>query len=383
MSDLYAWLYEAGYWRTIPLPYCWKCGTRLDENAQYCPVCGAPLNKSPAAASAQQARSSTGRYVEMRRGWSPLAIVGVVLIAVLAVALLAGILIFAPVRSASFGPEVKSAPRQGGVDSVNLVFNADIGRCNVTFGDLDGNAVVINVSASGSTGLLTPSQPLNFTLDYSRAGHVLYVNSSVRRTGVLWQPFMIGLNVVCDIMIDRGSNLSVDVSTSAGSIDFAAGQGVILDLLNLEAVTGSVDASLWSNVIVNGAVQAHSTTGSVDFSWTNLRVMNNLPLNVGTTTGSVNLDITQDNVMGGEMTVDAGTVTGGVNLNLNISNGVGALINSSTDVGSIKVNATNFGGNKSPIQSSNYPAQSNFAITLRTTTGGINIMAAYSTSIQS
>jgi hypothetical protein len=78
--------------------------------------------------------------------------------------------------------------------------------------------------------------------------------------------------------------------------------------------------------------------------------------------------------------VNAETTTGGINLAMAINDDVGARIGSHTGVGGISVEQQGFSGNQSLLQSSNYPAGSNFLVNLRTTTGGININAAYEPS---
>jgi hypothetical protein len=69
------------------------------------------------------------------------------------------------------------------------------------------------------------------------------------------------------------------------------------------------------------------------------------------------------------------STTGGVNLALDIGHGVGAMIQAHSTLGSVSVNQTGFSANKSPLQSNNYPALSNFQIDLATTTGGVHIDA--------
>jgi DUF4097 and DUF4098 domain-containing protein YvlB len=63
-----------------------------------------------------------------------------------------------------------------------------------------------------------------------------------------------------------------------------------------------------------------------------------------------------------------------------IHNDVGAKIDSHTTVGGINVEQQGFSGNQSLLQSSNYPAGSNFMVNLATTTGGIDINAYYESS---
>jgi DUF4097 and DUF4098 domain-containing protein YvlB len=108
-------------------------------------------------------------------------------------------------------------------------------------------------------------------------------------------------------------------------------------------------------------------------------ISGNVSVNLRSTTGSVNVDLAATK-LSGNATVNARTTAGSVNLHMAIENDVGARIESDTDLGRIAVDAERFSGDQSPIQSSNYPAGSNFLVNLRTTTGGININAAYGSS---
>jgi DUF4097 and DUF4098 domain-containing protein YvlB len=152
-----------------------------------------------------------------------------------------------------------------------------------------------------------------------------------------------------------------------------------LQELDLETTTGSVDVSLAKGVIIRGIASLKTTTGSVQFQMDEADVSGNISVNLQSTTGSVNTDVTE-NQLSGNVTVNAETTTGGVNLAMVINDDVGARIGSRTVVGGISVEQQGFSGNQSLLQSSNYPAGNNFLVNLRTTTGGININAAYGSS---
>jgi len=60
------------------MPYCWKCGAKLDEDAKFCPTCGTPV--APPVAKPERRIDR-----EVRRPISTLAIVLTVLIVVIVV----------------------------------------------------------------------------------------------------------------------------------------------------------------------------------------------------------------------------------------------------------------------------------------------------------
>jgi hypothetical protein len=351
------------------MTYCSKCGTKLDEEAKFCPVCGtvagAPTHSIP----------PPYRTIPRKR-WSPVHTLAIVLAIVLLFAAIGGIL-YLPFRSVNFN-QLEQVPFETGINAANLDLSADVATYNITFGNLGGNIMIMNVSAIGGVGLLAPSQPLNVTTTYSRSGNTLFINSKVDQNGTWW-PIPGGLKVTCDVQIDRALNLTLRVSTNVGNIILTTSSRVVFDSLDLNTVTGQVEASLGNNVIINNAVMVQSTTGTTNFSWESVRVTRNITINVRTTTGATNINITQNNPMLGNVTLNAETVTGSMNFDVTIHNNVGATISSTTTTGGINTDTKGFSGTKSPLQSTNYPAASNFIVTLQTTTGPININAVYST----
>jgi DUF4097 and DUF4098 domain-containing protein YvlB len=155
---------------------------------------------------------------------------------------------------------------------------------------------------------------------------------------------------------------------------------VTLQILDLETTTGNIDVRLSKDITVDDHISIRSTTGTVQFKMDEADVVGNEIVNLQSTTGSVNLDLTATERLSGNVSVNARTTTGSVNLRMIIDGDVGARIESDTTVGSITVDVEKFSGNQTPLESDNYPAGSNFLVNLRTTTGGINVNAAYGSS---
>jgi hypothetical protein len=182
------------------------------------------------------------------------------------------------------------------------------------------------------------------------------------------------------VYIDPSANLSLYVHSSVGDIVMNADDNMTLQNLDLETTTGSVDVSLEKGVIINGIVSLETTTGSVQFQMDKADASGSVSVNLQSTIGSVNVDLTENQKLSGNVTVSARTTIGGVNLSMVIDDDVGARIESHADLGEINVDVQKFSGNETLLQSDNYPAGSNFLVNLRTTTGGININAAYRSS---
>ncbi|NIR87855.1 zinc ribbon domain-containing protein, partial [Candidatus Bathyarchaeota archaeon] len=231
------------------MPYCWKCGAELDEEAKFCPTCGTPV--APPVTELERRRIKR----EKRR---PISTSAVVLIVLVVIATVSIVLAFLPVRLVD-EEEGRSVAYQAGVDVVNLDFITDVGHVNIVFQDLTEKLVTLNVSATGRTGVLvSPNNLFDLTFDYTIADNVLTVISEVDTVGGVW-PWYSGLRVTCDLRIDPSLNASLDVNTSVGRIVMDTQAGVVLNSLGLEATTGGVEVDLVEDVVVTGDVSVKTT----------------------------------------------------------------------------------------------------------------------------
>jgi hypothetical protein len=296
-----------------------------------------------------------------------------VLIIVLVVVVAAVVVAFIPIQPVNFNQLDEASAAN--VDSLRLTVNADIASVNVMLRDLPGNQrAAVDVSATGWRGIFGTDRPLSLSFDENTQGSTLvYVVSVSRAVG--WPIFT--LNATCDVYVDPSVSLVVTVSTSTGAITMNADREATFERLVLHATTGSVVANVKEDTVIAGDFSLETTTGSVQLLWDEVNVTGNIPVNVKTTTGSVDVNITQTRQLGGNVTLDAEATTGGVNLAMNIQGDVAAKISASTSLGGIDVNQQGFLGNTTPLQSSNYPSGGNFDVTLKTSLGGININAVY------
>lgn len=343
------------------LPYCWKCGAEVPEDAEFCPVCGTPV--APPMAER-----------ERRRPIIPIAI-AIPLIVIIVIAVVAGALVFLPVRSVDIS-ESRDVPYQTGIDTVNIDFTADVARVNVAFEHITDKLVILNVSVTGRVGAFVSPDVLDLTFDYTAQGNVLTVTTDVD-TVRPW-PVSSWLHVTCDLRVDPSTNTSLDVKTTVGRIVMDTEAGVVLNSLNLETTTGGVEANLVEDVVIAGDVSLKTTTGGVELSWNNVAITSDILVNVKTTTGGVGVNVRQYEGLLRNVTLNAEATTGGVDFAIEIRGDVGARIEFDTTVGGMTVEKqVNFHGTASRLQSYNYPASSNFDVNLKTTTGGIDVEAEH------
>jgi hypothetical protein len=297
------------------------------------------------------------------------------LIAIIVVAAVVGAVVFLPARSVDIS-DSHSVPYQTDVNVANIDFTADIASVNIAFEHLTDKLVTLDVSATGWVGILVSPDVLDIAFNYAVEGNVLTVTMGVDTIGPL--PIISWLHVNCDLLIDPSMNTSLDVKASVGRIVMDTQSGVVLNSLSLETTTGGVEANLVEDVVVTGDVYVKTTTGGVEFSWNNVVAMGDILVNAKTTTGGVDVNVKQYEMLLGNVTLNAEATTGGVAFAIEIKGDVGARIESSTTVGGINVDKqVNFSGTESLLESNNYVTSSNFNVALKTTTGGIDIEAAY------
>ncbi len=347
------------------MPYCRKCGGKLEEEAKFCRYCGTPVNAYTYTFPPPPPRQNRPITRE------PVFIVAIIIIAVLISAVITIVLVFGSMQSYNFG-QTNEAVNQPNVNILNLNFKADNAQINIVTQNNTSDAVTLYTSGSGSKGI-GGQNPIQVIFTNQTAGNTLTVNSQITTSG-----FFAGTpKVTCNIYVNPSMSLNLNVTTETGQVILTSNESATFQSLNLKTATGEVKAYLQNETVIAGDISLKTTTGAVTFSMNQANVDSNRTFILQTTTGTVDMQIAENQTLGGNVQVNASTVTGDVNLSMNINNGVGTRIESRTDIGSITTNVNNFSGDKSPIQSNNYPAQSNFIINLKANIGSINVDATY------
>lgn len=338
----------------------------MDEDASFCPKCGTLISSAP---------PSIERRIEKPRR-RQMTFITIVLISILVIAAIVAAFVFLPIRAVS-ASESRSIPYQTGAKTLNLRFGADVSGVNITFEELDNAIAAINVSATGGAGIFALPDLFNLTLNYSTGDGVTNATLDVDTFGGGW-PWHPWLHVNCDIRIDPSVSVGLNVKTGAGGILMKTMSGVALDALNLETATGSVKVDATESAIIHGNISAKTVTGGIELLWENAVVNDNIIVDLKTTTGGIVTDIKQEMMLPSNVTLNAQTTTGGISFTVEIRGHIGAKIESTTAVGGIGIERqVGFSGTKSPLESSNYPDDTNIEATLETTTGGVSIDARY------
>ena len=326
------------------MPYCRKCGAQLSDDARFCHVCGTPVT-SPVAGDPRTAPLCQ----PVRKATFPLA--AIILIAIMIFSVVAAVVVLLPFQPVEFNQQNEASAAN--VNSLHLNLEADIADINVNFRDLPGNQrVIVNVSATGWRGIFASDQPVTLAFKEESEGATLTYTGTILRVET-W-PSLYSLDVKCDVYVDPAANLNLSVRTSSGRIVMSADQNATFQGINLE-----------------------TTAGSVELFWNDAEVAGDIQVNLKTTAGGIVINVAQKRELSGNVTLNAETTAGGIVSAVNVRDNVGAKIEAITSFGETNVRQQGFSGNQSPLQSSNYPAGSNFIINLETGAGGIDIDADY------
>ncbi len=347
------------------MPYCRHCGTKLDEDARFCHKCGTPVTFIPQAAPVRPIMKD------------PLVIAAIVLVVILVVAAIVTAIVFAPLYPVEFNQA--NEVNQPNINQLNFNLDADTAQINIIAQNLTDKTILMTVSATGSRGIFGSTDPIEVTFSNQTINDELTVTSKIK-TGERGA-FARNLNVVCNVYINPKLTLNLNVKSQYSQISLSADGETTIQTLNLEAITGEVQVNLNAGTTINGDLSLKSQTGSMWLRLNQAKIQDNVTFSLLTTTGSINMDITQTRTLDGTVQVNAETTTGSINLKLLIDGEVGARIESRTNLGSITTDVKGFSGNQSPIQSNNYPAESNILINnLVNSMGSIHLNAAYQSS---
>ena len=345
------------------LPYCRRCGTKLDDSARFCQKCGTPVVTYAPAAPAKTVKP-------LRK--EPLVIAAIVLIAILVAAVIVSAIVFAPFSPFSFNQTNQDS--HSGINTLNLNFQVNTAQVTIVTQNINNQNILINTSANGSRSIFGSTNPIEVTFTNQTEGNTLTVNSKVTEGNEF--PSTGNLHVTCVIYVNPALKLNINVTTQAGSISLTAEKSSTFQSINLNANAGEVQANL-QNATIAGDVSLITQAGTVNFGLRQATLQGNQTVALHSNAGSVGMDITQTKTLKGNLQVNAVTEFGSVNVALQIDGDVGAKIISQTNLGSIHLDVQHFSGNQSPIQSDNYPDASNIEINSRTNFGSININAAY------
>ena len=150
------------------LPFCRRCGTKLDDFARFCQKCGTPVETFAPVEPAKPDRPLRSE---------PLVIAAMLLIAILVAAVIVSAIIFAPFSPLSFSQTNQDS--HSGINTLNLNFQANTAQVNIVTQNINNQNILINTSADGFRSIFGATKPIEVTFTNQTAGNVLTINLKV------------------------------------------------------------------------------------------------------------------------------------------------------------------------------------------------------------
>jgi hypothetical protein len=382
--------------------FCSKCGAKVFEDSTFCENCGNRLkaqkltpkfSKSPTTESRRNSsyRSPTNgpprtgisqysnTYYKPRSSginWSAMiAIFFIVILGFIAVAVLAG-LIFIPfsfnhvINEYNYiGDKTLSINDLGNTTKLELDIYNSLGSVTINLANMSElYEARISVYAREGYSLRDAN---TFQEDYYNDTQYILFDSSL---GASWDnPY----NYELDITISTLVAVTLDVELSTGSIDILAQEAIISDL-GLQTSTGSITTE-FHDVFFNTSdpLSIGTSTGSISASFYNSNYSSNLVnWDIGTSTGSIELDINQDEVINNtRIDYDVSVSTGSIDCYYSLNPEMGLSLYAGTSLGSIFIDG--YSTDESYFYSSEniYTALMIFDLELSSSTGSITIIS--------
>ena len=117
------------------LPFCRRCGTKLDDSAHFCQKCGTPVVTFAPAAPAKPDKPLKKE---------PLVIAAIALIAILVTAVIVSAIIFTPFSPISFNQTNQDS--HFGINTLNLNFQANTAQVTVITQNINNQNILIETS---------------------------------------------------------------------------------------------------------------------------------------------------------------------------------------------------------------------------------------------
>lgn len=350
------------------MPYCSRCGAKIDEYAHFCHKCGNPIQGTNSPPIAPPPAPLT----TLRK--DPIVIGTIILVSILLLGVFAVVLLTPSFKI--FNIEQSIQENTANIHTLNLNFQSNTATINIITQKINNSNFFITLNGSASTRLVDEESGNPIKL-------IQYNNTAdgISNASVILEesPDFSRLNLVCNIFLNPELNLNLNITSKAGQINLTSDKDTNFQYLNLVSSAGQIQANLEDSTI-SGNLTLKTQAGTVDFRMSQVSVDGNNTIILQTNAGSVNMDITETKAFNGNLQLNASTNLGSINLGLTVNDGVAAKITSQYNLGSIHVTQENFSGNQSPIQSNNYPSQSNLEINNQTNLGSINIDSKYKSS---
>ncbi len=294
------------------MPYCWKCGSKVDKDARFCPKCGASISE-PIITETKPAKK-----VAKRSPWIAWALVAIIIVAVLGVAWVFSPLFFPLGNYKAY--DTKSYSGSVPVDDVYLEVDNFNGPIWISTWDNAAYKIDLSIEARGTSPDEAEdnlnSLKVNFDESVAKGQKRLILKYDV--PFLAHSKYQIEVNVVLptDAIID------LDLGSSNGAIylNDVTGGTFRMETSNGQLVFDNVYAESIAGTTSNGRVEGNFEARDVVITTSNARIDLSIPCTITseydleTTNGNIKLAVSSSTEVGYDL--DLSTSNGDVEINL-------------------------------------------------------------------
>ena len=346
------------------MPYCRKCGSKLEEDAHFCHKCGTPVFANVPTALSDR---SVPRSIKN----NPAIIIAIVLSIVLVVGLF--VVALFSISLATVNVSQTFQDNTANINRLSLTIETEGAKVNVITQNINNNNFVISLQGQGSKRPFSGDSDSPVRVEFSNASSngALIITARIIESKAFSR-----LNLGCTVYVNHRLTLNLNIISNFGQVSLSSENSATFESIALQTNSGIVEANL-QNITISGSISLKTNLGRVYFGLKQSSIMGNQTVNLVSKAGTVGIDIAQTDTLLGNLFVNSETSLGSVDVTLLINGDVAAKINANTNLGNVRITQQGFSGNQTPIQSDNYPADSNIQIDCSTNLGSVNIKAQH------
>lgn len=296
-------------------------------------------------------------------------IVGAVLISTVVL----GVLAFAPLDYFSKENDWSFAEASQ-LDSLEISLEAAVCDVELSFADLSGSLVQVQMNVEGRSGLLSGVPDIAYSLTPVLQGSDLELSIVLMMdTG----PTVRYERSTIAVTVDRSIPASLDIDVDVGDVVVTVPGNASITRAAVHTDVGGAYLHLDEGAMVMGDVRLRADVGSVNIDISSVLFADEVSLQAETGTGSIFLDVMLPETPGGNVTFDCLANVGSVHLNLLVQGATSAEITSQTNVGKVQRTTIGFSGMDTHLKSVNHPGIWNLDFRLRAEVGSVDIEAEW------
>jgi hypothetical protein len=215
------------------MPYCRRCGTKLDEDAHFCHKCGTPIYTYVPPAPPAPMKPIRN---------DPLIIGAIVLIAILVGGVVIAALLTAQFSTVNLNQTYHD--NTADINKLNLNVQTQGLRVNVFTQNVTNDNFIITLDGTVSKRVFGggSDSPIQITFYNYTVKNELTVTAKIAESTAFSR-----LNVDCNIYLNPALPLILNVTSQAGQVSLTADKPATFELLNLQSAAGTLEANIPSN----------------------------------------------------------------------------------------------------------------------------------------